>query len=209
MKEINRRNTLDIYRCGNMSVVIQNPEIGKDRDAVDVEANFEEPQTISRVSKLRNALLANVQLVAIVVSVILGFLIGILIHDAVQESTDPSTEKVIMYIKFPGELFIRMLRMIIIPFTVSSIVVALGEIDTGSAGKLGKRTFLYYLTTTVVATVLGLVLVKVIRPGEDSKSKTDVESEPSQTTAFDSFLDLLSTLSILFCMKTALLSMFS
>jgi Na+/H+-dicarboxylate symporter len=43
----------------------------------------------------------------------------------------------------------------------------------------------------VVATVLGLVLVKVIRPGEDSNSKTDVESEPSQTTAFDSFLDLL------------------
>jgi Na+/H+-dicarboxylate symporter len=174
-----------------MSVVIQNPEIGKDRDAVDVEANFEEPQTISRVSKLRNALLANVQLVAIVVSVILGFLIGILIHDAVQESTDPSTEKVIMYIKFPGELFIRMLRMIIIPLTVSSIVVALGEIDTGSAGKLGKRTFLYYLSTTVVATVLGLVLVKVIRPGEDSNSKTDVENEPSQITAFDSFLDLL------------------
>jgi hypothetical protein len=102
-----------------MSVVIQNPEIGKDRDAVDVEANFEEPQTISRVSKIRYALLANVQLVAIVVSVILGFLIGILIHDAVQESTDPSTEKVIMYIKFPGELFIRMLRMIIILKPVS------------------------------------------------------------------------------------------
>jgi Na+/H+-dicarboxylate symporter len=81
--------------------------------------------------------------------------------------------------------------MIIIPLTVSSIVVALGEIDTGSAGKLGKRTFLYYLSTTVVATVLGLVLVKVIRPGEDSNSKTDVENEPSQITAFDSFLDLL------------------
>ncbi|CAB3998395.1 excitatory amino acid transporter 1-like [Paramuricea clavata] len=174
-----------------MSVVIRNAEVGKDRDAVDVEANFEEPQPTSRVSKIRNALLANVQLVAIVVSVILGFLIGILIHDAVQESTDPSTEKVIMYIKFPGELFLRMLRMIIIPLTVSSIVVALGEIDTCSAGKLGKRTFLYYLMTTVVATVLGLVLVKVIKPGEDSNSETNVESEPSPITAFDSFLDVL------------------
>ena len=88
MTEINRRNHRRQkylgYRCGNMSVAIQNPDVGKDRDAVDVEANFEEHQPTSRVSKIRNALLANVQLVAIVVSVILGFLIGILIHDAVQ-----------------------------------------------------------------------------------------------------------------------------
>ncbi len=174
-----------------MSIVLQNPEIERDRYAVDVEANFEESQNITRVSKIRNVLVANAQLVAIVVSVLLGFLIGILIHDAVQDSTDPPTEKVVMYIKFPGELFIRMLRMIIIPLTVSSIVVALAEIDTGSAGKLGRRTFLYYFTTTVIATILGLVLVKVIKPGEDSGAESDEESEPSQITALDSFLDLL------------------
>ena len=119
-------------------------------------------------------------------SVFLGFLIGILIHDAVQDSVD--TKKVVMYIKFPGELFIRMLRMIIIPLTVASIVVALAEIDTGSVGKLGKRTFLYYFTTTVVATVLGILLVKIIKPGEDNNSKENTESEPSQITALDSFL---------------------
>ena len=175
-----------------MSVVIKNPDVGRGRDDVDVdvEANFEEPQETSRrVSTLRQVLVANAQLVAIVVSVFLGFLIGILIHDAVQESTEP--EKVVMYIKFPGELFIRMLRMIIIPLTVSSIVVALAEIDAGSVGKLGKRTFLYYFTTTVFATVLGLVLVKVIKPGEGSNSENNKESEASQITALDSFLDLL------------------
>jgi Na+/H+-dicarboxylate symporter len=173
-----------------MSVVIQNsPKIDKSQDAIDVEANFEEPRYTTRFSKLRRMLRANVQLVAIVVSVFLGFLIGIRIHDPVQDSTDPRI--VVMYIKFPGELFIRMLRMIIIPLTVASIVVALAEIDTGSVGKLGRRTFLYYFTTTVFATVLGIVLVKIIRPGEDNDSKNDEESEPSQITALDSFLDLL------------------
>ena len=172
-----------------MSVVIQNPEISKGRDGIDVEANFAEPRYVTKFSKIRIVLRANAQLVAIVVSVFLGFLIGILIHDAVQDSAE--TKKVVMYIKFPGELFIRMLRMIIIPLTVASIVVALAEIDTGSVGKLGKRTFLYYFTTTVFATVLGIVLVKIIKPGEDNNSEENVESEPNQITAFDSFLDLL------------------
>ena len=182
-----------------MSTVIQNPEIGKDRDAVDVEGNYEEPLNTRRISKIRKILRANAQLVAIVVSVFLGFLIGILIHDAVQQSTDPPTEKVIMYIKFPGELFIRMLRMIVIPLTVSSIVVALADLDTGSAGKLGKRTFLYYLTTTVFATVLGLVLVETIKPGKDNNTESTTEDvESSQITALDSFLDLLRYITYVF-----------
>ena len=172
--------------------VLRNPNVTTDRNGIDVEANFEDPvQGRSLASKIGKALWANAQLVAIVVSVFCGFLIGILVHDAVQESIDPPTEKVVMYLKFPGELFIRMLRMIIIPLTISTIVVALAEIDSGSAGKLGRRTFLYYLTTTVFATILGLVLVKIIRPGEESGSESGEETEPSQITALDSFLDLL------------------
>ena len=172
---------------------MQNPEIKKDQTGVDIEANLKDPVHVtSLASKIGTTLLANAQLVAIVLSVIGGFLIGILVHDVVQESTDPPTEKVVMYIKFPGELFIRMLRMIIIPLTVSTVVVALAQIDTGSAaGKLGRRTFLYYLTTTVFATILGLVLVKIIRPGENSGSESGEETEPSRITALDSFLDLL------------------
>ena len=145
-----------------MSVIAQNPEFSKDRDGIDVEANFEQPRYTTKFSKIRSVLQANVQLVAIVVSVFLAFLIGILIHDAVQHLTEP--KKVVMYIKFPGELFIRMLRMIIIPLTVASIVVALAEIDTGSVGKLGKRTFLYYFTTTVFATFSALCLLKLLNP---------------------------------------------
>lgn len=176
-----------------MSLVLQNPEVNKDQNVVvNIQSNFEETQYSSRVSKIRKALVANVQLVAIMVSVFFGFLIGILIHDVVQESTDPSTKKLVMYIKFPGEIFFRMLKMIIIPLTVSTIVVALAEIDGTSVGKLGKRTFLYYFTTTAFATILGIGLMKIIKPGEDGGSaETDKESEPNQATALDSFLDLL------------------
>lgn len=147
-------------------------------------------QPESRFRKAWESLKRNFQLFAIVVAVVLGFIIGILVHDVVQKSREPSTEELVMYIKFPGDIFIRMLRMIILPLTISSIVVALAEIDPMSAGKLGKRTFLYYFTTTVFACILGVVLVKSIRPGEES-SEGEEDGQSNKLSALDSFLDLI------------------
>lgn len=172
------------------SIIIVNSD-AKERNLMDVlEATVERPRSTNRVRKIWEVLKNNCQLLAIVVAVVLGFIIGILVHDAVQQSTDPPTEEVVMYIKFLGNIFIRMLRMIILPLTISSIVVALAEIDTNSAGKLGKRTFVYYLTTTIFACVLGVVLVKSIKPGEDGSDEQEAGAS-NQLSALDSFLDLL------------------
>lgn len=67
---------------------------------------------------------------------------------------------------FIGALFLNALKMLIVPLVVSSIVVGVAGIGSGGAfGRLGLRTLLYYLTTTLCAVLVGLVMVKLLAPG--------------------------------------------
>ena len=71
-----------------------------------------------------------------------------------------------------GNVFIRLLKMIIVPIIFSSLVV--GVVSLGSVqslGRLGMRTFLYYMVTTIMAVMIGLIVVNFIKPGFD----TDVD----------------------------------
>ena len=65
-----------------------------------------------------------------------------------------------------GQLFLRMLRMVAIPLIVTSLVT--GVMGLGHASRLGRmfgRTVLYYVATSMLAIVTGLVMVNIIRPG--------------------------------------------
>lgn len=68
-----------------------------------------------------------------------------------------------------GDLFLRMLRMVAVPLIVSSLMT--GVMGLGHADRLGKmfgRTLLYYVSTSLMAIVTGLLMVNLIRPGLDS-----------------------------------------
>lgn len=129
-------------------------------------------------------------LLSVLVGVLLGIIIGISSHDAVQESENPTARRLAMYIKFPGELFIRMLKLIVVPLITSSIIVALNDIDIKNAGRLGKRTMIYYISTTLLSAILGLILAMIIKPGQglhkDVKNPDEINRK-----SIDSFLDLL------------------
>ncbi len=68
--------------------------------------------------------------------------------------------------KFLGDLFIRALKMIIIPLVVLSVVTGIRNIgDTSALGRTGARTVAYYIMTTFLAVLAGLIVVNVIDPG--------------------------------------------
>lgn len=139
--------------------------------------------------KLKKACRENCLLLSILAGVALGCVVGVSIHDVVQSSKNPSPQRLAMYVKFPGELFIRMLKMVIVPLVTSSVIVALTENQKASAGQLGRRTMIYYLSTTVFSAILGLVLGKIISPGS-VVNPGEPTSEIFHGNIVDSFLDL-------------------
>jgi Na+/H+-dicarboxylate symporter len=67
---------------------------------------------------------------------------------------------------FVGTLFLNALKMLIVPLIVSSIVVGIAGIGSGGAlGRLGGKTLSYYLATSLMAILIGLVMVNLITPG--------------------------------------------
>ncbi|MDZ7654934.1 MAG: dicarboxylate/amino acid:cation symporter [Sulfurimicrobium sp.] len=67
---------------------------------------------------------------------------------------------------FIGTLFLNALKMLIVPLVVSSIIVGIAGIGSGGAfGRLGLKTLLYYITTSLLAILVGLVIVNLVAPG--------------------------------------------
>ena len=65
-----------------------------------------------------------------------------------------------------GVIFLRALKMIIIPLIFSSIVTGVANIgDAENLGRLGIKTFSYYIVTSTLAIVTGLFVVNIIKPG--------------------------------------------
>ncbi len=72
----------------------------------------------------------------------------------------------VRYVAWAGEIFLTALKMIIVPLILSSIISGVAGIGSGkSLGRLGMKTMLYYISTSIVAILTGLILVNIIRPG--------------------------------------------
>jgi Na+/H+-dicarboxylate symporter len=75
-----------------------------------------------------------------------------------------------------GTIFINLLKLIAVPLVLFSIISGVANIgDPASLGRMGGKTLLIYLITTVMAISLGLVLVNTIKPGKliDEQSRID------------------------------------
>lgn len=72
----------------------------------------------------------------------------------------------VSYVSWMGDLFLRGLRMIIVPLILTSIISGVANIgDAHNLGRLGLKTFAYYITTSFFAIITGLILVNIIQPG--------------------------------------------
>ncbi len=90
-----------------------------------------------------------------------------------------------------GTLFLRALKMMIIPLIFSSIVTGVANIgDAENLGRLGAKTFGYYLVTTTLAILTGLFFVNILQPGVGA-NLGDAKIVDGLSSAKDSFGDTL------------------
>jgi proton glutamate symport protein len=90
----------------------------------------------------------------ILIAFILAVLFGYFIPQGVQ------------YVSWIGDIFLRALKMVIIPLVFSSIISGVTSMGDGkNLGRLGIKTMFYYLATSTLAILTGLLLVNLVKPG--------------------------------------------
>jgi len=72
----------------------------------------------------------------------------------------------VKYVGWMGEIFLRALKMVIIPLIFSSIISGVTSMGEGkNLGRLGAKTIFYYLSTSTLAILTGLIIVNLVKPG--------------------------------------------
>jgi len=139
--------------------------------------------------KLKRIALANMLVILTVAGVITGVVIGLGVRSAGLNKVQ------IIYFGFPGELLIRLLKMIIIPLVVCSLVSGAASIDPKALGKLGGWAMLFFLVTTLIASAIGVIMAFIIQPGVVTGAKPIIAGAdgevPQAKEVIDSFLDLV------------------
>ncbi|KAH1000780.1 excitatory amino acid transporter 3 [Dendroctonus ponderosae] len=144
-------------------------------------------------NKLVRCIKKNLLTILTVVGVVGGTAVGLML----RAISSKWSSREIMYLAFPGELFLRMLKALIIPLLMASVISAIGSLDLSLSKKIAIRSILYYATTTICAVVLGIILVVAIRPGEGTVPwKPTDEDETSRVLTRhvltqDTLLDLI------------------
>uniref|UniRef100_A0A8C7SFZ1 Amino acid transporter n=1 Tax=Oncorhynchus mykiss TaxID=8022 RepID=A0A8C7SFZ1_ONCMY len=125
---------------------------------------------------LREYLKLNGLLTLSVFAVLAGCLLGFMLR-----GSHLSTQAKI-YFSFPGELLMRVLKMLILPLITSSLMSGLSSMESKACCRVGVLTVTYYLWTTFIAVVVGILLVIIIKPGVGTEMDMTKNEKPEYKT---------------------------
>ncbi|RIV75729.1 dicarboxylate/amino acid:cation symporter [Pelagerythrobacter aerophilus] len=95
-----------------------------------------------------------------------GLVAGLLAYTFARDAA--WIETIVTYVTNPiGQIFLRLLFMLVIPLLFSALVVGIAEMgEVKSLGKVGLRTLLYTVVVSSIAVAISITLVNLIKPGE-------------------------------------------
>ncbi|CAF0914845.1 unnamed protein product [Brachionus calyciflorus] len=166
------------------------------KDQNEEEGIYSEiPKKYSMKSEFRKQFKENLLLAFTILSVIIGVIIGFILR---KYTTLTPVQK--QYSVFMGEIFLRMLKFLILPLISSSLICGIASLGSANkAANVASKALFYYMSTTFLAVLLGLFLVITIKPGVNNKSKImnsinqDFLSD-RKISPFDTILDLIRNL---------------
>ena len=98
--------------------------------------------------------------------IVIGLLLAVLIGSIVGKSAGVFGITFYSMFEFVGTIFLHALKMLIVPLVASSIILGIAGLGSHkSLGRLGGKTLIYYMVTSLIAILLGLALVNLVEPG--------------------------------------------
>lgn len=117
--------------------------------------------------------------------IILGLILGIIVGAVFYGNT-----VVTSYLQPFGDIFIRLIKMIVVPIVFSSLVVGVAGVgDIKKVGKIGGKTILYFEIVTTFAIIVGLLVANLVHPGNG------VNISNLATTSIDKYMHTAETAS--------------
>ncbi|MET3576310.1 dicarboxylate/amino acid:cation symporter [Bhargavaea ullalensis] len=90
-----------------------------------------------------------------------------------------------------GELLLRLLNLIVIPLVVFTLIAAVDQLNPQKLGRIGGKVFVYYMFTTAIAIVFGIVIALLVKPGTGLSlpdAKVDI---PEHSSMLDTLLGIV------------------
>lgn len=147
--------------------------------------------------RVRRCIRANLLVLLTVAAVVAGVGLGLGVSAA--GGADALGPARLTAFAFPGELLLRLLKMIILPLVVCSLIGGAASLDPSALGRVGAWALLFFLVTTLLASALGVGLALALKPGAAVTAITSINDsvvDPCARSAptkevLDSFLDLV------------------
>ena len=92
----------------------------------------------SKLDKVRGCLRSNCLTIGTMAGVIGGVIFGLILRSCKEDWT----EREVMYVSYVGEIFLRMLKALILPLIVPSLITAVGSLDLSLSGGVLKVEFI-------------------------------------------------------------------
>src|SRR3984957_11517652 len=130
----------------------------------------------------------------ILLAMILGILVGYGCNKAFPDKQTAAT--IAGYLSLVTDLFLRLIKMIIAPLVFSTLVVGIAHMgDSKTVGRVGAKTMGLYITASLCSLTLGLIMVTLLRPGENiGLPLPDVMASSNLKTANFSMKDFVTHL---------------
>jgi Na+/H+-dicarboxylate symporter len=102
----------------------------------------------------------------ILIAMLAGVAVGWLIRQYLGADGLIGTVKLVPLFDLVGTLFINLLKMIIVPLILASVITGVASLGSGpDLGRLGSKTLSFYVVTTLIAVLIALTVVNLVEPG--------------------------------------------
>ena len=93
-----------------------------------------------------------------------------------------------------GTIFTRLLKMIIIPMIVGSLVVGASSVSPANVGKVGLRIVIIYLITSAIGVIIGLAMGAIFQPHAELAAVTELAADAAGKTATTNVWEVIYTI---------------